>query len=156
MKRRESFFPFLLAVLLLASGCAATQVALQYKDLDVQTQMSATIFLPPVSVEKKTLWVDVRNTSDKELDLAPLTSMIAARGYKIVTNPDEANYRLQVNVLYVGKADRAAIDHALYGGWGGPLAGATAGAVAGAGIRAHPGRDSIGAGVGGCSGASER
>src|SRR5207253_1349732 len=134
MKHRGAFYRLLLTVLMLASGCAATQVALQYKDLNVQTQMSATIFLPPVSAERKTVWVDVRNTSDKELDLTPLAAMVSARGYRIVTNPDEANYRLQVNVLYVGKADPAAIHQSLYAGWGGPLLGATAGVLAGAGI----------------------
>ena len=146
MQRFGRLLSLLIVSGLVLSGCAATQVALQYKDLDVQTQMSATIFLPPVPVEKKTVWIDVRNTSDKELDLTPLAAMIAARGYKIVTNPDESNYRLQVNVLYVGKADPAAIQRSLYAGWGGPLGGAAAGGLAGAGI----GRDTraIGLGVG--------
>jgi hypothetical protein len=148
MKNGSPLRVLLLLPLTLAYGCAATQVALQYKDLDVQTKMSATIFLPPVSPDKKTLWVDVRNTSDKDLDLAPLSGLIAARGYRIVTNPDEANYRLQVNVLYVGKADPAAIEKSLYAGWGGPLAGTAAGAIAGAGIGRSPAGVGIGAGVG--------
>jgi len=148
MKHRGAVSPLLLTVLILASGCAATQVALEHKDLSVQTQMSATIFLPPVASEKKTVWVDVKNTSDKDVDLAPLAALISARGYRIVTNPDEANYRLQVNVLYVGKADPAAIHQSLYAGWGGPLLGATAGALAGAGIGRSAAGVGIGAGVG--------
>jgi hypothetical protein len=130
-------------------GCAATQIALQYKDLDVQTRMSSTIFLPPVAADKKTLWIDVRNTSDKELDLSPLASMLAARGYQIVTDPEAANYRLQINVLYVGKGDQAAIERSLYAGWGGPLAGAVTGAIAGGVIGGTPAGVGIGAGIGG-------
>jgi hypothetical protein len=55
--------------------------------------------------------------------------MLVAKGYRLVTDPDQAHYRLQVNVLYVGKASQAAIDQAVYGGFGGPLAGMAVGGV---------------------------
>src|SRR5438552_3843000 len=122
MSTRLSVPILVVALMTLVPGCAAMQVALEHKDLKVQTQMSATIFLPPASTERKTIWIDVRNTSDKEVDLSPLASMIGVRGYRVVADPDEANYRLQVNVLYIGKDDPAAIHKSLYAGWGGPLA----------------------------------
>ena len=121
-----------LAVLI--SGCAAIQTGLEYRDLDVQTKVSATVFLPPAPAAQKTLWLDVRNASDKELDLAALGGMFAARGYRIVQDPAQANYLLQVNVLYVGRDDRSAIRQAsLYGVWGGPIAGTAVGGLIGSG-----------------------
>jgi len=112
-------------------GCAATQIALEHKDLKVQTQMSETIFLEPASPDKKTIWIDVKNTSDKNLDLPGLPGLIAARGYKVVADPDKANYRLQVNILSVGMADPSALRDSLYAGWGGAVAGDAAGSAIG-------------------------
>lgn len=142
-------FSLLLAVALVSTtGCSAAVTALKYKDLDVQTRMSSSIFLPPVAAEKKTLWVDVRNTSDKELDLAPFMSMLASRGYQVTSDPEAANFRVQINVLYVGNAARAAIDSSIYAGFGAPLAGVAAGALAGAGI----GKSGFAMGAGGLIG----
>lgn len=116
---------------LVLSGCAAAVAALKYKDLEVQTRMSETIFLEPVAPEKKSVWIEVKNTSDQDVDLAALIGLLAAKGYKIVTDPNASHYRLQVNVLYVGKASQAAIENSLHAGFGGPLAGIIAGAGAG-------------------------
>lgn len=114
------------------SGCAATQVAISKRDLDVQTKMSATIFLDPVKAADRTVFVQVRNTSDKpELDVAPeITQAISAKGYSIVSDPDQAQFFLQVNVLYVGKSSSTANQTMLSGGYGAPLACAATGAVA--------------------------
>ena len=35
------------------------------KDLDVQTKMSDSIFLDPVEPSQKTIYLNIRNTSDK-------------------------------------------------------------------------------------------
>jgi len=59
----------------LLSGCAATQIALEKKDLDVQTQMSDTIFLDAdeMASNDKTVFVSIKNTSDKDVDIdAPI------------------------------------------------------------------------------------
>ena len=48
------------------SGCAATSTAVAKRNLDVQTKMSDTIFLDPVSPDQRTVYVDVKNTSDKD------------------------------------------------------------------------------------------
>jgi hypothetical protein len=47
------------------SGCAAVHTSIAKKDLDVQTKMSDTIFLDPVGLDKRIIFVDIRNTSDK-------------------------------------------------------------------------------------------
>jgi len=118
-------------------GCAATQLALEKKDLDVQTKMSDTIFLDPVAPAKKTVFIDIKNTSDKEMNiLQELSAAIAGKGYRVVQDPDQAHYLLQVNILSVGKTDPSALKSVMAGGYGGAVFG---GAV-GAGIGAATGR----------------
>ncbi len=122
----------MLACAALLSGCAATYTALENKDLDVQTRMSATIFLEPVAPQDRTIFIQVRNTSDKPFNIEPeVASAIAAKGYTIVSDPAQAHYILQANVLAVGRTDQSALDHATGLGYGGVLAGATAGALLG-------------------------
>lgn len=105
------------------TGCAATQVALSKKDLDVQTRMSATIFLEPAVPDTRTVFVQVRNTSDRqEFDLgADLAQAISAKGYRIATDPGQAHYVIQANVLQVGSMSPSASQTALTGGYGGPV-----------------------------------
>jgi len=115
------------------SGCAAVHTSIAKKDLDVQTKMSDTIFLDPVSPNKKVIYINVRNTSDKtNFDInTPIQSAIAGKGYRITQNPDEAHYILQANVLSVAKASPTAAETALHSGFGGALAGTVAGAAIG-------------------------
>ena len=116
------------------SGCAATQVALQHKDLNVQTKMSNTIFLNPVPPSEQTVYVQFKNTSDKTLDVAALEQEIDAnltnQGYRIVPY-NQAHYMLQINVLSVGKMSEAAAKQSLMGGYGGSVLGAASGALIG-------------------------
>ena len=128
----------LLAKALLASavvvltGCAATQTALEHGSLQVSTKQSETIFLDPVSNAQKTVYVSVKNTSDEEIDIAPhLKTTLSSHGYKVVNNPNSAHYLLQANVLKVGKMSVAASQSALGGGYGSAIAGAVAGTAAG-------------------------
>lgn len=152
MMPRQSFVIAMLFAALTFSGCAATVTALKYKDLEIQTKMSETIFLEPVPIEKRTVWVDVKDTSDQDIDLTPVAGLLAAKGYRVVANPDSAHYLLQVNVLYVGKASQAAIDQSVQVGFGGPLIGMAAGAGIGAIASNNPFGSLVGAGVGGLVG----
>ena len=54
-----------LILVLLLGGCAAVHTSIAKKDLDVQTKMSDSIFLDPVGPDKRSIFVQVRNTSDK-------------------------------------------------------------------------------------------
>jgi len=116
------------------SGCAATQVALQHKDLSVQTKMSNTIFLNPVPPSEQTVYVQFKNTSDKTLNVPALEQEIDAnltnQGYRIVPY-NQAHYMLQINVLSVGKMSEAAAKQSLMGGYGGSVLGAASGALIG-------------------------
>jgi hypothetical protein len=130
------------------SGCAATQLALTHKNLEVQTKMSNTIFLPPVPPSEETVYVQFRNTSDQPLDVPVLTQELDARmesqGYRVVPY-HQAHYLLQINVLSIGKTSPSAAQSALAGGYGAGLGSAVAGAAAGGLI----GQSYTGAGVGG-------
>src|SRR3990172_1467068 len=114
-------------------GCAATQVAIEKRNLDVQTKMSDLIFLDPVGTDKKTVFIDIKNTSDKEVNiLQDLTAAIAGKGYRVVQDPNQAHYLLQGNILSVGKVDPSALQSVMAGGYGGAMFGGVVGAGIGA------------------------
>lgn len=131
MKGGGNYGMALLATAYLLGGCAAAQIALEHKDLDVQTQASSSVFLAPAAPDKKTIWIDVRSTADRDLNLSALPAMVQTRGYRLVQDPNEANYWLQVNVLYIGNASLSAIRDSIYAGWGGAVAGGALGGLAG-------------------------
>ena len=113
----------MLAVLTGLTSCAVTTM-IKKSELDTQTKMSSTIFLEPVSQEKRVIFVDIRNTSDKKLSVVSrIKDAFIARGYVLTQNPDKAYFMLQVNVLKVGKSDARASKDALSGGFGGALLG---------------------------------
>lgn len=113
---------------LLFAGCAATQISLEKKNLKVETQMSDTIFLDINSEEEKTVYMDIRNTSDKDIDVTPyIAARLEDKDYTIVNNPRDAYYIVQANILYVGMADPSALRQSVYQGWGGVAGGAAAG-----------------------------
>ncbi|MCA9420590.1 MAG: complement resistance protein TraT [Nitrospira sp.] len=121
-------------ILSMLVGCAAVHTSIRKRNLDVQTKMSDTIFLDPVGPDKKVIYVEVRNTSDKEnFDVeGELKEKITKRGYRVTDNPDEAYYRLQANVLSVARTTPEEAAQMLASGYGAPLVGAAAGAAAGA------------------------
>ena len=124
----------ILAVLVATlAGCAAVHTSIAKRNLDVQTRMSDAVFLDPVAPDKRTVFVQVRNTSDKpNFDLErPIRNAIAAKGYQVLDDPEAAHYKLQAQILSVSKASVTAAEAALNGGYGAPLAGMVAGATAG-------------------------
>jgi len=139
---------------LILSGCAAVHTSIAKKDLDVQTKMSDTIFLDPVEPSQKTVYLNIRNTSDKtNFDITTTVARaLEGRGYLITNNPREAHYWLQVNILSVDKASPTAAEAALragYGGLGSAALGAAVGTATGAAIDGWSG-----AGIGGLAGAA--
>jgi outer membrane lipoprotein SlyB len=147
--RPRNFVLFVVGIIvtLSLSGCAATRLTLEKKDLDVQTKMSDTIFLSPEELGERIVWVDIKNTSDKNVDLGGIISNLQGRGYKIVLNYKEPhNLRLQVNLLQAEKTSISAAQQTLYNGYGGALVGGVAGAAIGS--RGGTGT-AMGAGIGG-------
>jgi hypothetical protein len=114
------------------TSCAATQTALEHGTLQVSTKQSETIFLDPVSKDKKTVFISVKNTSDEDVNITPqLKTALLSHGYRIMNDPTSAHYLLQANFLKVGKMSIAASQSALGGGYGSALTGAVAGTALG-------------------------
>ncbi len=112
-------------------GCAALSTSVSKKNLDVQTRISDTIYLEPVSPAQKVIWLRVRNTSDKqdfELD-APVRQALLAKGYRLTDDPEQAHYWLDAVVKSVNKTDQTAGDAAATG-----FGGAVVGGALGAGV----------------------
>lgn len=110
------------------TGCGAAHTAIKKRNLDVQTKMSETIFLEPTEAQYKVIFVDVRNTSDKEINVKDsIINSLKSRGYTITESPQKAYFMLQANILQVGKSDLRSAQSALEGGFGGAVAGAAAG-----------------------------
>lgn len=129
---RLSLIMACLGALALLAGCAATYTGLRYKDLKVENKMTASIFLDPVAPPQRTVFVQVRNTSDKQFNLqGDVVAAVTKQGYKVVQDPNQAQYLLQANVLSVGEVDESALEKAKLGAFGGPIAGAAVGAVLG-------------------------
>ncbi|GAJ65073.1 conjugal transfer surface exclusion protein TraT [Edwardsiella piscicida] len=95
--------------------------------------MSETIWLEPSS--QKTVYLQVKNTSDKTLDnlQAQIAEDIRAKGYQLVSNPDQAYYWVQANVLRADRMDLREAQGLLSQGY----QGAATGAALGAGITAY-------------------
>ena len=125
----------LVSVVLLMSlaGCGAVHTSIAKRHLDVQTRMSDAVFLDPVSPDKRTVFIQVRNTSDKpNFDIeGPIRSAISAKGYRVLDDPEAAHFKLQAQILSVSKASVTAAESALQGGYGAPLTGILVGATAG-------------------------
>jgi hypothetical protein len=126
-------------------GCAATTTAVAKRNLDVQTRMTDSVFLEPVTAAERTVFVDVRNTSDKpDLDLQQqIRQRLTARGYTVVDDPARARFLLQANVLQAGRDAETAARAADTGPLGGGLLGGAAGGAVGYGIGSAGGGNNI-------------
>lgn len=141
VSKRLFLLGFLSLVFIQLTGCSAINTAIKKSDLDVQTKMSSTIFLEPVSPKERVIFVDVRNTTDKEISISSIIKQsLQGRGYIITDDPAKANFMLQANVLKIGKTDLRSSQNSLSAGYGGALVGMTIASnnsgrsVAGAGI----------------------
>ena len=50
----------LVGAVVVLTGCAATQTALEHRTLEVSTKQSETVFLQPVSKAQKTIYVSIK------------------------------------------------------------------------------------------------
>ena len=134
------------------SGCSTTTTMIEKRSLDVQSKMSDTIFLQPVSPKDKTIFIQIRNTSDRDINNQDVTNRISAaltsKGYVVVDDPEKANFMLQSNILSVAKANKEEAYGALEAGYGGALAGAAVGGFASNSGRGALGGALLGAAIG--------
>lgn len=141
----------LVIIALSLSGCAATQMAISKRALEVENKTSASIFLDPVPNSMKTVYIQVRNTSDhNDFSIYPeLVAQLQAKGYRVTSDLANAHYLLQASILQVGKTDPSAAQQALLGGYGSALSGALAGSALGALVSASNANGALTGGVAG-------
>ncbi len=130
------------AIVLLLAGCGAIVTSIEKRDLDVQVKMSDSVFLDPLRPSERTVYVDIRNSSDRpDFDIAgAVRRELELRGFRVVDDPDQAHVLLQANILQVSRTSRSAADQALDGGFGGAVAGGAVGYGIG---RAGGGNDTL-------------
>jgi len=135
------------------TGCQAAHTAIAKRNLDVQTKMTETVFLEPTSSENKTIFVDVKNTSDQDIAVrSGVEAALKSRGYTIVDNPNKASYMLQANVLQIGKSNLNEIRSAFNAGFGnGAVQGAVAGAATGYVVGGGSGKNAAAIGLAGAA-----
>lgn len=107
----------LMAVLMTA---CSTHQGRYYQPLEARTKVSTTLFLEPVTQDKKSVYVQVNNISGSQ-DLGLQEALIASlrsKGYRLVDAPDQAHYWLQATVLQIGEVEGEAAENALESGFG--------------------------------------
>ena len=130
-------FLILAALIFVLLGCAAAHTSISKRNLDVQTRMTDAVFRDPVGPDKRTVFIQVRSTSDKpDFDLdGPIRNAISGRGYQVLEDPEAAHFKLQAQILSVSRASVTAADAALQAGYGAPVAGILASGTAGMATR---------------------
>ncbi len=128
----------MMVVFSLLGGCAATQIALSKKDLDVQTRTSTAIFVDPVAREKRTIYLDVKS-GVMEFDRRAFKNFVKEQfvvmndsGFKIIDDPDKAQFQMVIYILNLEKTSPTAAQAVLNQGYSGGaiVAGAALGAMA--------------------------
>lgn len=117
------------------TGCNTTTKLIKHGSLAVETKMSDAVFLDPIDEDRRTVLLQIRNTSDKPgLDIeGKIRSAIESKGDTIVNSPKKANIMIQANILQVGRSTLENPFEAISGGYGSGLEGfATGAAIAGA------------------------
>ena len=88
------------------TGCSSVNTIVKKRNLEVQTQMSETIWLNPEFIGDKTVFIQIKNTTPKTLTIEQrIRTLLISKGYKITTDPKKANYWLQANILKLNKED---------------------------------------------------
>ena len=116
-------------------GCSAIYTSMAKSDLQSQTKMSRTIFLEPTAPQNRTVFVQIRNTSDQpafSLE-TQIKEKLVHRGYQVTDDPEQANYWLQANVRRVTQDDGQYGENALNKGFEGALTGGYIGSAFGSG-----------------------
>lgn len=99
-------------------GCAATQTSLSKKDLDVQTKTSTSIFVDAVPANKRSIFLDIRS-GVQEFDRNQFRQFVSTQfaanpnGYRLIDNPDQAQFTMVAYVVNLEKASPTAAQAAL-------------------------------------------
>lgn len=114
-------------------GCAATNTALEHRNLETTTKMSETVFLDPSEKAEPSIYLSVKNTTDQsglENEVRQkIETSLTSKGYRVVKGSRNADYMLQANLLKIGKTNPDEVRLSLNGGFGSAISGAAVGAT---------------------------
>lgn len=137
------------------SGCTAMSTMIHHGSLTAESKMSNSIILPPTSNKDKTIYVQVKSTTDYDFKglKKQLVANLQSEGWTVVDDVDQAHDMVQINVLQAGEAQSPqAAWGALGGGFGSSIAtGGLAGLAAGYATGSTGMGIGVGAGVTGIS-----
>lgn len=142
-------------ILSFLSGCAAVHTTIAKRELDIQTKTSTAIFVDPVAPERRTVYAEIRS-GVMEFDRKAFNNYMRqefsqnSNGYRLVNNPDAAQYHMMIYVTSLEKTSPTAAEQALKRGYVGDVA---AGARAGMVMGGERGRSGSAAAAGGIAGA---
>lgn len=105
MKRVLKLF-VLPMLLLFLSSCGSLETIIFKNDLSVKTQMTDTILLEPVEPHQRTIYVEIKNTTGKKLNITKkIEEILTEKGYKVLKSPGKSHYWMRVNILRVDEHD---------------------------------------------------
>lgn len=90
-------------------GCGAMNTAMTKQDLVVESQLSYSIVLEPVAPSKRVVYVSVRDVTGNGMRkgmISQLKSNLAAEGFKLTLDPDEANFMLTSTIIQAGNTSK--------------------------------------------------
>lgn len=128
-------------------GCTAIHTSVAKRNLDVQTKISTSIFVEPVSKEKRKIYLEVRS-GVMEFDRNSFRQSIgkqlvsSGNGYTLTDDPKKAQYRMSVFVRTLEKTTPEGAAKALSSGYQGAGVGVAASYALGG-----SGRNMAGAGL---------
>lgn len=101
---------------ILLSGCATAE-------LQTSTKMTQSVFITPVAKDKRTIFINMKNTSGANINLEnTMAQELGAKGYMLVDDPDAATYILMTNVLFCNKKSENNVGRgAVMGGMAGAI-----------------------------------
>jgi len=106
-------FVVLVGALLVSSGCTSVSRGLgKLTSNKYASERSGTNWivpppqLEPPAPENKTVYISYRNISDADIELTSLlTNAASSQGWTLVSNPQEANYRLRASTRFFGEVE---------------------------------------------------
>ena len=124
--------PSALFLALMLGGCGAIFTKASKSELVLQTQASEAIFFEPYPPNQKRVYINVRNTTGKNIDVgSPIAGALINKGYKIVENPADAFFVLQAQVVRVEQSDLREAQRLISGKAPGEDSGGTGAAIGG-------------------------
>lgn len=117
-------------------GCSAMNTALKKQDLDVESRLSHSVVLEPLSPADRIVYARVRDVSGNSLRSImqqKITNQLTAEGFVVTNDPKEANLMMNATILSAGKTTADEASRSLTSGYKGAAEGASIGYLAASG-----------------------